>query len=182
MMVALVVLVDVQATRTQATFVNEVAYFRFDVPPAPETFVFRSDDPAVIQEARDVLNGNRSSRMVIGTIVKQPRDYNAPWSYHLDPVSVRFADNAVEVCDATIQFVEDHLAEICGATLPDCEWCPWSSRVIAEVAADTTPTPTPIPTATPTVVVPPTRTPILTPTPSPEPEYLHYLPFVARGK
>lgn len=174
--VALMILVEVQATPTQKTPVNEVAYFRFDVPPAPEAFVFRTDDPVVIQEARDILAGD-PSRMIIGTIVKEPRDYNPPWSYHLDPESVRFADSAVEVCDAGIQFVEDHLTEVCGATLPDCEWCPWSSRIIAEVSPNATPTPTNIPTLTPTVVMPPTATP----TPPFDPEYTLYLSLILRG-
>ncbi|MEM8534867.1 MAG: hypothetical protein AAGF95_28765 [Chloroflexota bacterium] len=174
--VALMMLVDVQATQMQKMPINEVAYFRFNVPPAPETFVFRTDDPVVIQEARDVLAG-KPSRMVIGTIVKEPRDYNLPWSYHLEPETVRFTDGAVEVCDAGIQFIEDHLTEVCDATLPDCEWCPWNSRIIAEVTPDATPTPTHTPTLTPTVVIPPT----ITPTPPSEPEYTQYLPLVIRG-
>ena len=29
--------------------------------------------------------------------------------------------------------VEDHLDEACGAFLPGCHWCPWSSRLVDEV-------------------------------------------------
>jgi hypothetical protein len=40
---------------------------------------------------------------------------------------------SIEVCDAATSYVEEHLAEVGGAFLPGRRWCPWSSRVIAEV-------------------------------------------------
>ena len=42
---------------------------------------------------------------------------------------------AIEVCDASMQYVEDHLDEACGMLLPTCLWCPWSSKVVREVDA-----------------------------------------------
>ncbi|WP_420845269.1 BP74-related protein [Nocardia arizonensis] len=32
-------------------------------------------------------------------------------------------------------YTEDHLDEACGAFLPGCFWCPWSSRLTREIAA-----------------------------------------------
>lgn len=112
---------------------NEEAYFRFDYPPAPETFVIQLTDPALIDQARDMLAGIVPVRHVMGQIVKQPATYNRPWSYHLEPESIQFFLSAIEVCDATIAYVEEHLDEACGEFLPGCTWCPWGSRLIEEV-------------------------------------------------
>lgn len=164
------------------------AYFQFDYPPNPETFIFVLTDPDKIQEARDILNGKRPSRHIMGTIVKVPADYNPPWSYYLDPPSITFFDFAIEVCDAAIQQVELHLNEACGSFLPGCVWCPWGSRLIAEVRVSATPSATPARTTTPTATAWPsqtptttptkTRTPTPTPTPAVTPQGVLYLPII----
>ena len=91
-------------------------------------------DTARIQEARDIANGVQTGAVrVMGVVVKAPAPYNPPWSYHLDPASLRFFECAIEVCDANPRYVEEHLDEVCGSLLPQCEWCPWSSRVVEEI-------------------------------------------------
>lgn len=147
----------------------EIAYFMFDYPPNPETFIFELADPVKIEEARDILAGRERSRHILGTIVKQPAWYNSPWSYHLNPASASFFDNAIEICDASIQYVEDNLDSVCGSFLPGCGWCPWNSRLLSEVFPQTTPEPT----ATHT----PATTPTTTPLPGPGGNFL-YLPFL----
>jgi len=136
-----------EAAQPRAAPVSEEAYFQFDYPPNPETFVFKLTDPSKIDEARAILSGHKPNRHVMGNIVKQPVSYNPPWSYHLDPASISFFDFALEVCDATIRAVEERLDEACGAFLPGCVWCPWGSRLIAEVKISPTPTPTTTPAA-----------------------------------
>lgn len=111
----------------------EIAYFLFDYPPAPETFVFQLADAVKIERARSILQGDLSTPHVLGRIVKEPAPYNRPWGYHLDPDSVDFFYSAIEVCDATITYVEAHIDEVCGTLLPNCDWCPWGSRLLAEV-------------------------------------------------
>jgi hypothetical protein len=97
-------------------------------------FVVKITDPAKIQEARDIVNsGDR--KIVIGRIVKQPAEYNPRWSFHLNPSTVTFADMAIEVCDATTPYVEDHLDEAGGPFLPGLYWCPWSGRLTKELPA-----------------------------------------------
>lgn len=113
-----------------------VAYFQFYTPPGSERFVFQLTDPAKIKEARDILRGVQQQRIhVAGKIVKRPASYNPPWRYHLDPGSISFFGNAVEACDATIRYVEDHLDEAGGSFLPGLTWCPWTSRLLREVPA-----------------------------------------------
>jgi hypothetical protein len=113
-----------------------VAYFQFSTPPGSERFVFKLTDPAKIKEARDILRGVQKDRIhVAGKIVKRAVSYNPPWRYHLDPASISFFANSVEVCDATIRYVEDHLDQAGGSFLPSLTWCPWTSRLLREVPA-----------------------------------------------
>jgi hypothetical protein len=123
----------------RAPAVTEEAYFRFGTPPLPETFIFKTADSAVIQEAREMLNGARPHRRIAGIIIKEPAPYNPPWSYHLDPASIIFFDAAIEVCDASIRGIEEHLDEVCGAFLPRCQWCPWRSLLLEEVSPPAAP-------------------------------------------
>ena len=159
------------------------AYFEFDYPPSTEHFVFQLDDPQKIDQARRMLSGQLPPRHIGGKIVKQPAPYNPPWSYHLDPDSIVFFDQAIEICDASIQGVEDHLEEACGAFLPGCVWCPWGSRLLAEVTPQTPGSPDPSPaftlTLTKTLLPSPqaSATPTLT---RPTPRDRLFLPAVLR--
>ena len=153
------------------------AYFQFDVPPAPGTFVLEARDPALIQEVRQILAGAQPNRHIMGKIVKQAAPYNPPWSFHLSSDTVTLFDFATEICDASIANVESHLDEACNSFLPGCEWCPWNSRLLAEI------TPSPPSTPSPTLTPFPTPTPSPTLVPSPTPETLFtYLPTVMRTR
>ena len=102
------------------------AYFVFDYPPGSDTFTFKLTDPQKIQEARDILaSGTR--KMVAGTIVKQPVYYNSQWSYHFDPKSIGFPEFAIELCDASMRYLEENL----DTAYPG--WCPWNSRLLREI-------------------------------------------------
>ncbi|GAA3012968.1 calmodulin-binding protein [Streptosporangium longisporum] len=111
------------------------AYFEFtDITGSKG--VLQLTDPAEIQHARDLISGATTERPhVLGRIVKRPAPYNPSWSYHYDPATIDFFDVAIEVCDATMPYVEDHLDEAGGAFLPGLIWCPWTSRLVGEVPA-----------------------------------------------
>lgn len=110
------------------------AFFMFDYPPDKETFTFKLTDPVRIQEARDILSGKeRKKTHVTGLIIKRAVSYNRPWSYYLMPGSISFFELSIEVCDASISYVEKHLAEVGGSFLPGGRWCPWGSRLLKEV-------------------------------------------------
>jgi hypothetical protein len=103
-------------------------FFVFDVPPHPETFIFKLTDPLKIQEARNILaSGNR--RIVSGTIIKQSVYYNSPWTFHLDPRSIAFPESAIELCDASIRYIEEN------RDVAYSNWCPWTSRLLKEIPA-----------------------------------------------
>lgn len=101
-----------------------------------ERYVVKLTDPAQIRHARDLLSGATTDEPhLLGRIAKRTAPYNPRWSYHVQADTVRFFDVAIEVCDATIPYVEDHLDEAGGAFLPGLVWCDWSSRLVRELPA-----------------------------------------------
>ncbi|WP_018547733.1 calmodulin-binding protein [Streptomyces sp. LaPpAH-108] len=111
------------------------AYFEF-TDAGRQTAVVRIDNPAAIAHARQLLSGETTERPhLYGRIVKRPASYNPKWNFHYNPETVSFFDYAIEVCDATLPYVEDHLDEAGGAFLPGLHWCPWTSRLTREVPA-----------------------------------------------
>ncbi|MGH8000457.1 MAG: hypothetical protein ACREPR_13755 [Brasilonema sp.] len=111
------------------------ARFVFDYPPSPDKFVIELTDEKLIQQARDILSGKETDKThVFGRIKKSTAPYNPKWSYQLDPATISFFSYAIEVCDASIGYTEDHLDEAGGAFLPGAMWCPWGSRLVKEVS------------------------------------------------
>ncbi|EFA82110.1 hypothetical protein PPL_05015 [Heterostelium album PN500] len=106
------------------------AYFLFT--DEHDEFVIKLSDPVRIAEARDII-ATGSTKGVMGIIVKQRVWYNFEWKYYLDPSTITFFDFAIEVCDASIAYTEEHLAEVGGALLPGNRWCPWHSRLVREL-------------------------------------------------
>jgi hypothetical protein len=117
--------------------VMATAYFQFEQTSRKgelKTFIFKLTDDARIAEARAILAARNPTKVhVQGTIIATSAPYNPPWSFHLDPSSIGFFEMQIELCDANVTYVEDHLDEIGGSTLPRNFWCPWSSRLAAEV-------------------------------------------------
>jgi len=90
-----------------------------------------------VGHARRILSGGDTTAIrVQGKIVKGSVFYNSLWRFHLDPSTIEFFENAVEVCDATMTFVEQNLDEVGNSILPDGHWCPWSSHIVAEIPID----------------------------------------------
>lgn len=111
------------------------AYFAFEQQSSPgHEFIIQLDDDNTIQKARDILAGREQTEIhVHGRIVKRMAPYNPKFNFYLEPGTINFFAMAIEVCDANMLYVEDHLDEACGAFLPGCHWCPWDSRLTREV-------------------------------------------------
>ena len=114
------------------------AYFVFeqsDPAGVIREFVFQLDDPIKIAEARKILTNSKAlNRHVMGTVVQSRADYNPKWSFHLSAESISFFEMSIEVCDANVTYVEEHLEEVGGAFLPKSHWCPWSSALKKEIS------------------------------------------------
>lgn len=97
-------------------------------------FIIRLTNEQRIAEARRILSGEETmSTHVMGRIRKRKADYNPDWDFHLDPDTITFFTVSIEVCDSSIDYLNDNLDEACGAFLPGCIWCPWSSRLTREL-------------------------------------------------
>ena len=113
---------------------NVAAYFEVKGPDPDDRFVIKLVESDKIEHARNVLRGTESAQKHIrGAIIPEKAAYNPDWSYHLDPKSIEFFDFAMEVCDATMRYVEEHLEEVGGAFLPGNLWCPWGSELTREL-------------------------------------------------
>lgn len=111
---------------------QQSAYFTFHYPPRAAIFTILLNDPVKIAKAREII-AKKLSLHVSGIIVKSSASYNSKWSYHLEPSSISFFENAIEVCDSGIEYVEEHLSEVGTDFLPGSRWCPWGSQLLSEV-------------------------------------------------
>lgn len=114
---------------------RDAAYFQvLDASEAKHPFIIKLEQMDLIDHARRILSGHEKAEIHIqGTIIKKTIPYNEHWAYHVDPASLSFFANAIEVCDATMAYVEENLDDIGGSTLPGGHWCPWSSKIAREV-------------------------------------------------
>ena len=70
------------------------------------------------------MEGSEEGRIPVGRIVHDSPSVNAPWSWHIDPATLEFADVTTEICDGLPSYVED-------GSLTSDTYCPWSADVIA---------------------------------------------------
>lgn len=89
-----------------------------------ETFHASITDADGMAEARALWSGDASANIPNGLLACAPRTWNAPWSWHLVPESIRFAEVTVEVCDGRPAYVEDNCASF------GERYCPWGSEMI----------------------------------------------------
>ena len=97
----------------------------FRVRAGGDEFRMRLTDPEAIRLAMENLEG-RSNKHPNGRIAIGNGGFNAPWSWHFVPDTVRMVDVSIEVCDGTPSYVESHRAEYLLSG-----FCPWGGRVIA---------------------------------------------------
>lgn len=80
--------------------------------------------PELVEHAEKLLRGEDVSAIPVGKIVRDSPSVNEPWSWHIDPKTLEFADFTIEVCDGLPEYVED-------GTLTSDTYCPWVAKVIA---------------------------------------------------
>ena len=99
---------------------NPVATFRV----VDETYKIELATPELVQHARDLLAGEEVASIPNGTVVRDDPGVNAPWSWHIDPATLEFADFTIEVCDGLPSYVED-------GTVTSDQYCPWSAEIVS---------------------------------------------------
>lgn len=83
-----------------------------------QTYKIELATPELVQHVKDLMAGSEDGRIPVGTIVRDDPSVNAPWSWHIDPATLEFADATTEVCDGLPEYVED-------GTLTSDIYCPW---------------------------------------------------------
>lgn len=100
-------------------------YFLVDVEG--ERFIIYVTDPETIRLAEENMKG-LNTMFPIGRLAYGDGGFNRPWSWHLEPSSVRMVEVAIELCDGLPSFVERELeywVEVVG------RYCPWGGRIMA---------------------------------------------------
>lgn len=89
-----------------------------------ETFKVELATPELVDHARQLLAGDDVAAIPIGTVVRGDPGPNAPWSWHVDPATLEFADMTIGVCDGLPSLVES-------GTVTSDQYCPWSAKIVA---------------------------------------------------
>ncbi|MGE3192888.1 MAG: hypothetical protein AB7K08_05405 [Microbacteriaceae bacterium] len=99
---------------------NPVATFQV----VDQTFKIELATPELVEHAHQLLDGEDVAGIPNGLIVRDDPGVNAPWSWHIDPDSLEFADVTTEVCDGLPEYVED-------GTVTSPYYCPWSAEIVS---------------------------------------------------
>jgi hypothetical protein len=99
---------------------NPVATFQV----VDETYKIELTTPELQQHARDLLAGENVASIPNGVVVRDDAGVNAPWSWHIDPATLEFADMTIEVCDGLPSYVEDEI-------VTSDRYCPWSAEIVS---------------------------------------------------
>ncbi len=94
----------------------------FDV--VGEQYKIELATPELVAHAEALLAGEDVASIPLGRVVRDDPGPNAPWSWHIDPATLEFADMTIEVCDGLPSYVED-------GTVTSPDYCPWSAEIVA---------------------------------------------------
>lgn len=104
----------------QGAAVPSVATFRV----VDQEFKVELVTPELVANAEALLRGEDVPAIPVGIVVRDDPSVNAPWSWHLDPATIEFADATTEVCDGLPEYVEE------GIVTSDY-YCPWSAQIVS---------------------------------------------------
>ena len=99
---------------------NPVATFQV----VDETYKIELATPELVAHAEALLAGESVASIPNGVVVRDDPGPNAPWSWHIDPATLDFADMTIEVCDGLPSYVEDEI-------VTSDRFCPWSAKVVS---------------------------------------------------
>lgn len=111
------------AALTGCTAESEPTVATFEVAGGPQTYRIELATAELIEHAKRLMAGEDLPSIPVGTIVRDDPSVNEPWSWHIDPASLEFAEVTIEVCDGLPEYVED-------GTLTSPTYCPWLTQVV----------------------------------------------------
>lgn len=116
----MLVLSGCAAAETPSGAVPSVATFRV----VDQEFKVELITADLVANAEALLLGDEAPSIPVGLIVRDDPSINEPWSWHIDPSTVEFADVTIEVCDGLPEYVEDF-------TLTSDVYCPWGAQIVS---------------------------------------------------
>jgi hypothetical protein len=99
---------------------NPIATFQV----VDEQYKIELATPELVAHAEALLAGEAVASIPNGVVVRDDPGPNAPWSWHIDPATLEFADMTIEVCDGLPSYVED-------GTVTSDQFCPWSAEIVS---------------------------------------------------
>ena len=83
--------------------------------------------PDAVNYVLGYFSGHGSKKVPNGKLTAG-NEFNPGWSWHLDPDSITFADQTIEVCDGRPSYVEQHHVEWISTV---GNYCPWSAVMVS---------------------------------------------------
>ena len=95
-----------------------------------EPFRLWTDDESTVRDILDLQSGEGTAAIPNGALLRGsgPAEFNAPYSWHLDPTDVEMAELTIELCSARPGHVEanvDEWVDVVG------RYCPWSAVLVS---------------------------------------------------
>ena len=90
-----------------------------------ERFRIRTSNPATAT-ALDARRRSGTLGVIGGRLLRGDGGFNAPWSWHLDPLSIEVPDASIELCDGRPSMVQSDIDYWVDTVR---SYCPWSARV-----------------------------------------------------
>lgn len=86
-------------------------------------------NPETIRQVLELQAGKSRATIPNGRILRGAgqANHNAPWSWHLDPQDLEMAEITIELCDGSLTFVEENLAEFVDNV---GRYCPWGAELV----------------------------------------------------
>ena len=84
------------------------ARFTFRDPLTQDIVRLEISDPQGVDQAEELL-GSGVAMWAIGTPRRDNGGFNAPWTWHIDPATVSFAEVTIEACQVAASMIADDL-------------------------------------------------------------------------
>jgi len=93
-----------------------------------EYFFALVTDPQEIKKGKQCYAHQATACIPFGQLASGNGGFNAPWSWHQVPETVKFAEAAPEICDGLPSDVEKHLDYWLNVVKT---YCPWNAEIVS---------------------------------------------------
>jgi hypothetical protein len=84
------------------------ARFVFRDPLTQDVVTLEVNNSEGLAQAEDLLRSGEA-RWALGTLKRGDGGFNGPWTWHIDPATVTFAEVTIEACQTAMSAIDDDL-------------------------------------------------------------------------